>query len=197
MPNVNWGISANAVDKFDREAQFKPYLGKVPVNGAYVWRLYRLQFAAGTADKYPQLRIGLELQPQSKAEDKYKGYRLMTFRSVADHTPFAYVPFLDAIGVSANDFTSRTKADSEGNIQRIGNWRNDDKQLLVAVLKDDKDQDGKPRKDIGYIGSADELADEGDDEPDDDDFDDDEEYADDDEDDASSDEVEDYYDYDD
>lgn len=195
MPKVNWGISASDAENFDRDKQFKPFLGKTPPNGAYVWLLYRLQFAAGTGTKYAQLRIGLELQPQSKGEKPYKGYRLMTFRSVSPQTAFAYVPFLDAIGVTANDFTSRTQADTEGNILRIGNWRNDGKQLLVGVLKDDKDQDGKPRKDIGYIGAMEELdADEGDDEPDDDEefADDDEEYADDDDTDDTDDDS-DYY----
>lgn len=177
MPNVNWGISTGDVENFDRDAQFTPYRGKIPPNAVYVWKLYRLQYAAGTETKHPQLRIGVELVPQDKSEKAYKGYRIMSFRSVMEKTQFAYVPLLDALGVSANDFISKTRADSEGNIQRIGAWKNTGEQLICALLKDDKDQDGKARKDIGWIGALEDDAEDDELDPLDDD---DEEYADDD-----------------
>lgn len=169
MPSVDWGISVKDAKSFDRDKQFAPYRGKVPPNAVYEWRVYRLQFSPGTGDKFPQLRIGVELVPQDKSEKAFKGFSLMTFRTVASHTPFTYVPFLDAIGVSEDDFVNRTRADAEGNIQRIGAWRNTGDQHILAQLIDSDDGKGNAKKDIKWIGPVDELDDEGDDEPDDDD----------------------------
>jgi hypothetical protein len=204
MGAVDWGISTGDIDNFDREKQFAPYRGQTPPNAVYRWRITQLKFSPGTDGKYPQLRIGVELIPRNKQEQKYKGFRLISFRVVAPQTAFNYVPLLDALGVSSSDFKNRTIADGEGNISRIGKWRNDGKQEIDALLKDDEDGKGNARKDIGWIGAV--VDDEPDDSDDDDYLDDsEEEYADDvddsdeydEDDDVDSDEVEDYYDYED
>lgn len=192
MPRVDWGISTKDAQNFDREKQFAPYRGKQPPNAVYTWRITQLKFSAGTGEKYPQLRIGLELVPQDSSEKPFKGFRILEFRSVASHTPFAYVPFMDAIGVTEHDFVNKTISDSEGNIQRIGTWKNTGDVEILGQLKDGKDQHNNPRKEIGWIGPLDELDDEGDDEPDDD------EYADDDEDESDGEDyADDEEDYDD
>lgn len=195
MPTVNWGLSVKAVESFDRDAQFAPYRGQIPPNAVYRWRVYKLQFFPGGTEKYPQLRIFVELLPRTKAEGKYRGFRVVSFRAVADHTPFNYVPFLDAIGVTAPDFVNRTKVDSEGNVLSIGRWRNNGKQEIDAQLVSEEDLKGAERKDIKWIGAV--LDDEPDDSDDDDyldDSDDDEEYADDAEYADESDDDSDYYD---
>lgn len=153
MPKANWGIRASDVESFDREKQFKPYDGPIPVNGVYRWKVTRLMFVAGTDDKLPQLRIGLEIQPRSKEEKRYAGYRLMLFPPVSDRTQFRYVPFLDAIGVSGREFESGTITDEEGNIKKIGRWKFAPDVTIKAELKDDTDQHGNPRKDIGWMGA--------------------------------------------
>lgn len=153
MPKANWGIRASDVESFDREKQYKPYDGPVPVNGVYRWRITRLMFVAGTGEKLPQLRIGLELQPRTKEEKRYAGYRLMLFPPVSDRTQFRYVPFLDAIGVSGREFESGTLTDEEGNIKKIGRWRFGPEVFIKAELKDDTDLHGNPRKDIGWMGA--------------------------------------------
>lgn len=157
MPRVNWGVSARDIDNFDREAQYKPYDGPIPRNGVYRWKVKKLQYVAATREKNPQLRIGLELIPRKgrKEERAYKGFFVMLFPPVTDRTQFRYVPFLDAIGVSASDFEKRTLADEEGNIKSIGKWRNDGQQIIKGELKDDQDQNGNPRKDIGWMGADD------------------------------------------
>jgi hypothetical protein len=152
MPKVNWGISAGDVDDFDREAQYKPYDGPVPVNGVYRFKVKKLQFVAATGAKLPQLRIGLEIAPRAKAEKQYEGYYIMLFPPVSNRTQFRYVPFLDAIGVSGREFETGTITDEDGNIKKIGRWRFTGDVFIKGEIKDDTDQHGNPRKDIGWMG---------------------------------------------
>jgi hypothetical protein len=173
MPRVTWGVSATDVDKYDRDSQYKPYAGPLPPNGVYQWKVKKLQHVAGTREKNPQLRIGLELTPRNREEKKFSGYFIMEFAPVTEKTQFRYVPFLDAIGVTGREFERATITDEEGNIKKIGKWRNDGETLIMGQLADDTDQNGAPRKKIGWMGAAEEI--EVDDEEDsDDDFDDDE-----------------------
>lgn len=158
MPRANWGIEASEVDDFDRDSQYTPYTGPMPPRGGtvYQWKIKVAKFIAGDRKKFPQLRLGLELAPRAEYDEKqYKGYFVMAFIPVSDRTQFRYVPFLDAIGVSGADFKRRTLTDEEGNIRRIGDWRNDGKTLVLAELKDGRDQDDNPRAEIGWIGAAD------------------------------------------
>lgn len=170
MPKANWGISAGTVENFDRERQFTPYDGPIPGNGVYIWRIKKLQYVAATREKVTQLRVGLELQPRRgrKEERAYKGYFVMLFLPVADNTAFRYVPFLDAIGVSEDDFRRRTITDQEGGIKTIGRWRNTGEELIKGQLVDDVDQAGNPRKTINWIGSAEEVEPDDSDDADDD-----------------------------
>jgi hypothetical protein len=154
MPKANWGIGASDVDEFDRDSQYKPYTGPTPPNGVYVWNINVLKFVSGTKEKNPQLRVGLELIPREGREDEeeYEGYFNMDFLPITDKTAFRYVPFLDAIGVSGREFTQRTITDEEGNIKKIGSWRNTGQELIMAQLKDGTDANNKPVKVLGWYG---------------------------------------------
>lgn len=178
MPRANWGISSSDVDNFDRDGQYKPYDGPIPANGVYRWQIKKLQHIAATGSKLPQLRVGLELVPRNRDEKRYQGYFLMAFLPVSAKTAFRYVPFLDAIGVSGRDFETRTVTDQEGNISKIGGWRNSGTEIIKAEIKDGTDAEGGSRKEIGWMGEDSEEAAPDDD---DDDFEDEEEYDDDDE----------------
>lgn len=172
MPRANWGIEASDVDEFDRDSQYKPYLGLVPPDGVYVFLLKKLQFVAGTNQKNPQLRTGLELVPREGAkEDEFDGYFIMDFLPISQKTQFRYVPLLDALGVTGREFIDRTVTDEEGNIKKIGKWRNTGEEYLFALLKTGTDQNGEPRKEVGWYGEYTEDYDE-------DDVDDEEEYYD-------------------
>lgn len=169
MPRVNWDIEAGDVDDFDRESQYKPYDGPIPVNGIYQWKVKVLKHVSGTREKNPQLRVGLELIPRKNRRDEkaYAGYFLMAFLPVTERTAFRYVPFLDAIGVSGKEFTRGTVTDEEGNVLKIGRWRNKGDTLIKAEIRDETDQNNNSRKGIGWMGA---LTD--DDPEDDEDFDD-------------------------
>lgn len=168
MPKVNWGIGKGVIDDFDRSKQFAPYTGPIPPNGVYRWQIKNLKFVAGAGGKHPQLRIGLEVQPRNKDEKPFKGYFVMAFRSITENNRGFWVPFLDAIGVTAREFTERTIADADGNVTKIGRWNNDGKQSILGQLGNgDDDREGNPRKDIKWFGEdttagTDELEDEGD-----------------------------------
>jgi len=166
MGRVNWGIKASDVDEFDRDSQYKPYDGPVPSNGVFQFQVKVLKYAAATKDKVAQLRVGLELVPRKgrKDERKYGGYFIMLFAPVTPRTGFRYVPFLDAIGVSGDEFERSTITDTEGNITKIGKWRNDGQEIILAELKDGVDQNNNPRKEIGWMGYVPEEDDEGDEE---------------------------------
>lgn len=179
MPRVNWGVSARDVDSFDREAQYKPYAGPIPPNGVYKFKVKKMQHVAGTREKLTQLRIGLELVPRNRDEKKFKGYFIMDFAPVSEKTLFRYVPYLDALGITAREFERGTVTDAEGNIVKIGKWRNDGETEILGQLQDDADQNGQPRKKIGWVGSLEDDAPDDEDE-DDEDFDDDDEAEDDD-----------------
>ncbi len=179
MPKVNWGISKGTISNFDRESQYKPYDGPLPPAGMYRWLVKRLKYVAATGTKNPQIRAGLELVPRNTEEKRYKGYYITAFLTIAEQYPGFYVPFLDAIGVSENEFLSGTITDEEGNIKKIGRWRFTDDVHLKAQLRDETDQAGNPRKGIGYIGADSGGEEFSDDTEDDFDFDEDsEEYAD-------------------
>lgn len=174
MPRVNWGLSSGAVKNFDRSKQYKPYAGPIPPNGIYAWRVKVVEYQAATKDKLPSLVTGLELVPRFKSEEKYAGYWIRNFMPVADHTTFRWVPFLDAIGVSEQDFYQRTVTGQNGRVQRIGQWRNDGETLILAQLKDGQAKDGSAKKEIGgqwEYEEAESEEDEDDFDTDDDDYD--------------------------
>lgn len=185
MPRVDWGVSAKDVDNYDRESQYKPYDGPLPPSGVYQWTVKSLKHVSGTREKNPQLRIGLELTPRKgrKDEKKYAGFFVMVFAPITDKTAFRYVPFLDAFGVTGREFERATITDEEGNIKKIGKWRNTGDVMILGQLRDNTgEQADKYPKDIGWVGALtdDEPEDEEEDELDDDDEFDDDEYADDD-----------------
>lgn len=156
MPKATWGIEREDIDDFDRDSQYTPYAGPIPPNAVYQWKIKVLKFIAGDRQKLPQLRVGLALVPRAGYDEKqYKDYFLMAFIPVSNKTQFRYVPFLDAIGVTSAQFTERTITDEEGNIKRIGTWRNDRATDILAEVKNGVDQDDNPRKEIGWMGAAD------------------------------------------
>lgn len=162
MPNVNWGISPDSVDDHEDNG-YTPYMGPTNIPaGVYQWRIASMKRAPKTADKLPQWRVGLEMVPRkgNKEEQKFKGYFAMDFIPVSDKTSFRYAPLLAVLGVSGNDFTKRCAVDQDGNILRIGKWKNDGKTLIAAQLVDDKDMEGNPRKSIrggGYFSLPDDA----------------------------------------
>lgn len=183
MPRANWGISAQDVDDFDRSSQFVPYDGPVPQNGMHHWVIKQLKYAARTKEKNAQLRAGLELVPRAAREDEHEcaGFFIMAFLPITSKTQFRYVPLLDALGVTGAEFERRTQVDTDGNIQRIGSWRNMGDTMVAAQLRDGEDENGKPKKEIGTFAEITEEVEYLDDlDADDDEFDD-EEYADEDE----------------
>lgn len=175
MPKANWGIRASTVDQFDRSSQYTPYTGPIPPNGVYQWHLKKLTYVAATREKLPQLRVGLELDPRNKAEERYGGYWLMAFLNIGENNEFTYVPFLDAIGVTGSDFIDRTITDQEGNVKKIGPWRNTGEEYILAQVKDGRDKDGKPRKEIGWFGPLPEETDDDEEELDEEEYDEDDE----------------------
>lgn len=153
---VDWGVSSSEMDEYDPSEQYKPYDGPMPPNAVYHWRVKRLQFQPATKDKLPSLWVGMELVPRrGRGETQYAGYYLTNFLPISAKTQFRYVPFLDAIGVSTRDFASRTEADNEGMVRRIGKWRHTGDFIIAAMLKDEQDAKGNPRKGIGWQGPAD------------------------------------------
>lgn len=159
MPRANWGVDASDVDDFDRSSQFTPYAGPpVPTGVVYLWRIKQLKYVAATKDKLPQLRVGLELVPRDSrpGEAKYKDYFNMAFLPVSDKTRFRYVPLLDALGVSGKEFAQGTVTDAEGNITKIGRWKNSGEELVCGLLKAGTDQDGNARNEIGSFLPANE-----------------------------------------
>lgn len=181
MPTVDWGLSKGVIDNYDRDSGYKPYTGKLPDNAVYQWQINKVVYVAGTKKKNPQLRLSLTLVPRDKAEKKFKGYHQTKFMIVADTTPFQYVPFLDAVGVSEADFKRRTKTDEEGNVKSIGPWRNDGKTLILGQLQDNRGENAaKYPKEIGWVGALDEEPE--DEEDDEEEYEDDEDAEDDEED---------------
>lgn len=156
MPKVNWGVQAGDVDDFDRDSQYMPYAGPIPPDAMYLWQIKVLQSVAGTREKHPQLRIGLELVPREdrEGEERYESYFIMAFLPITDKTAWRYVPFLDSIGVNGAEFTRGTLTDEEGNVKKIGRWKNTGEELVLAQLKTGSDQAGNPRKEIGVFAPA-------------------------------------------
>lgn len=182
MPRVRWGISGKSIDDFDRSTQFTPYTGPIPPSAVYQWQIKTLKSVAPTKEKLPQLRVGLELVPRRSSEERYAGYFIVAFLNIGPKNEFTYVPFLDAIGVSGDDFENRTIADAEGKVQKIGKWRNTGEEQILAQLADGTDQHGKPRKEIKWFGPLTEEDYDDDETDDDEEYDEeDEEYDDDDE----------------
>jgi len=158
VPTVDWGLSKGVIDDYDRESQYKPYTGKLPDNGVYQWKVTKAVYVSGGKKKNPQLRVSLRLDPRDKSEKKFSGYTMMKFMVIADTTPFQYVPFLDAVGVTEADFKKRTKTDQEGNIRRIGPWVNDGQTLILGQLQDNRgDNADKYPKEIGWVGAIDDA----------------------------------------
>lgn len=161
MPRANWGIDASDVDDFDRDSVYKPYTGPIPPDAVYLFLIKKLQFVAPDRKKLPQLRVGLELVPREDAdEERYAEYFIMDFLHISDKTKFRYVPFLDAIGVSGREFTTRTVTKEDGNIVKIGSWRNTGEEYVYAQLITGTDQDGNSKKEIRTYVAYEEEAEE-------------------------------------
>jgi hypothetical protein len=170
MPRVNWGITQNDIDQFDREAQaqYAPYTGIDPPAGkVFCFTLKSLKHVDGTEPskgqegKWPQLRAGLSLEPRNQAEADYEGYFIMHFMTIAPAvngkkgTAFQYVPFLDALGVTEQDFMKRTHTDEDGKVTKIGPWINEGDTLILARLKMGADfKTGAPRLEVDWVGEA-------------------------------------------
>lgn len=154
MPVARWGIDASDVDDFDRSTQFTPYRGpQPPVGRVFDFCIKNLKYIAATRESVPQLRVGLELDPnpRRKDEEKYRGYYTTAFLDIADNMKWKYVPFLDAIGVSGKDFANRTIVDEDGNIKKIGKWKNSGEELISVQLKENNYK-GKTTIQTGWMG---------------------------------------------
>lgn len=182
MPKANWNVSRGTIDDFDRTSRFKPYMGPMPPLGVYRWRIKWAKFVSASKENYPQLRLGCELVPRSRDEKKYSGYFVQVFRSITDRNDFAWVPILDALGVSSTDFLNRTATDDEGTISRIGRWHSDGTTEIYGQLQERQNNtNGKTYRDLDWIGSLEDGPTEEDDEADDEseeEYDDDEYYDD-------------------
>ena len=151
---VNWNLRGSDLDEFDRSRQYTPYTGPVPTNNVYQFKLKIFRYVKATADKWEQIRIGMELVPRNGREDeqRYAGYFLMVSRSLADKNRFTYVPFFDALGISGRDLDRGVITDEEGNVKKIGSWRNSGDLVILAKLADSEDAKGNPRKDFDWFG---------------------------------------------
>lgn len=146
MPKARWDIEAGDIDGFDRSSQYTPYRGPQPPRGVYSFLIKKAVFIAATRDKLPSLRLGLELLPRDGSDDRtYSGFYFTAFLPISNKTAFRYVPLLDAIGVSSNDFINKTITDAEGNISRIGRWRNDGETIVDVQIQLEEDNKGNPQ----------------------------------------------------
>ena len=184
MPRAQWGVSATEVDQFDPATQFKPYTGEVPPNGVYEFLIRAMKYMPATDDKNPQLRLSVALAPRASRprEARYDDFYVTTFIPVTPKSQFRYVPLLNALGIPSRDFINKTIVDAEGNITRIGDWRQDGEQYILCELVDSTGGDDRYPKDIKWIGPInDDEAEESDnaDQNDDEEIDDDDEFVDD------------------
>ena len=177
---VNWNIRGSDIADFDRSKQYKPYTGPVPTNNVYQFKLKVFKYVSATRDKLEQIRIGLELIPRKgrPEEKRYTGFFIMVFRSLGDRNQFTYVPFFDAIGITGADVDRGVITDEEGNVKKVGRWRNTGDMMLLARLCDEEDAEGNPRKGVDAWAALEDSEPESDD--DDEDYDSDESYDDDD-----------------
>lgn len=153
MPKALWDdIDVADIDDFDRDSVYKPYTGPVPPNGVYRWRIKIIKYAPATNSSHPQLRIGLELKARTE-EKRYNGYFIMAFLHVTQKARYRWVPFLDTIGVTGKAFKHNTHTDEEGNVTRIGKWRPNADEVILARLAEQLDQNGEKRKDITWFGA--------------------------------------------
>jgi hypothetical protein len=189
VPKADWGVDPSIIDDFDRSKQFKPYAGPIPPDGVYLMRIKQLKYAAGTKSKLAQLRPGLELVPRSADEKRFKGYFVMDFLPISGKTEFRYVPFLDALGITGKEFVNKTVYDADGNVTKIGSWRNKGETLILVQLRTEKGADAEgqpmpPRHNVKWYGEfdPDDLDYDDDDDDDDEDEDEDDDYDEDEED---------------
>lgn len=152
MPKADWGVSSRTIDEWDRSNQYTPYDGPVPRDVVYAWHIKVFKYIAATGKKYPQLRVGLELFPRRRADEPYAGYFMMLYLSIAPTNQFTYVPLLDALGITGSAFENSTQVDADGNITRIGKWRNDGEQYICGKVAPRKDSDDPADKELSWIG---------------------------------------------
>lgn len=157
MGRVTWGGGVTGADLDNAERnQFKPYDGPIPTNGVYTFKIKWLRSQTSQAGN-PKLTAGLELVPrQSRPDEKpYKGFFLVDGIPVMneDWSHKRVAAFLDAIGVSGDDFAKRTVDDGseQGNIVKIGKVVPVGRYVLVNLV-DGKDQNGNARKEVSFGG---------------------------------------------
>jgi hypothetical protein len=173
MPRADWELDAGDIDDWDRSNQRTPYTGKVPPNAVYLWEIFHMSQKPATKGTKPRINVGLRLVPRDDDEQRYAGYVAWKNTAVTGKSQPFYVPLLDALGVSEDDFRRKTILDSEGNIKRIGPWINDGKTEVLGQLEDNNWVDQKTGQErtgkaVGWCGAP-EDSDYDSDDPDDDD----------------------------
>jgi hypothetical protein len=139
MPIADWGLSQGTVDSFDREkqAEYSPYTGPKPSAGVYRFRVVKdqMRMQPGDEERYPRWSALLYLVPRTREEKRFEGFRCFFSANVQDDKPQWFVPMLDVLGVSETEFRKKTVLTEEGIIKRIGAWRNDGTQELLAEVR--------------------------------------------------------------
>lgn len=143
MPIADWNLSQGVIRDFDREEakRYAPYTGPKPSNGVYKFKVVKdqMRMQAGDEETHPRWSAMLVLVPRTKEEKRYDGYRCFFSANITDENPGWFVPMLDVLGVSDQEFRRKTRITEEGIVKSIGNWRNDGTQELLAEIRHNGD----------------------------------------------------------
>lgn len=120
MARMNWNVSAEEIDNAEVR-DFTPYDGPPLPAGSYVWEIKVLKVGESAAGN-PKLRMLLVFPNVEKDPnwDEYVGAAVWNDVGVTSNSTGLVKPFLDAIGVSSVDFTTRTMVDEKQNVVKIG-----------------------------------------------------------------------------
>lgn len=163
MPKSTWGSGSESVSRDDLEnaqgARFKRYDGPTVPDGIYAFKINQLRKGKSEAGN-DQLIIGLELVPrQGRPEQQpYKGFYITDYIPVMKSTADRLKPFLDAIGVSVDDFLNRMMDDGKANRQgskgilKFGRWVFESGKVYVLAEVITGSYKGKSRREIAFGG---------------------------------------------
>lgn len=149
MPKIKWDLDSEAIDNAESEG-FTPYAGPVPPAGVYKFTLKRLEATKSSAGN-KMLKVLMELDADGiKERKKYHGCPVWDNVVVMDKTAWKVRQFLDALGVSASDFTNKTVAEEENSkhlVRKIGSLKVEGVELTVQI-KRGANQEGDPRPEV-------------------------------------------------
>lgn len=159
MPKVKWAadadeaLSAKDIDEAE-DSQFTPYMGDIPPNGPYRFRVAQMKSWKSSNDN-PGIKLLLILDGSWKADHRqYDGCPLWDQVMMIKNSAAFVAAFCAALQVKSSDLVNNTVVDGDGNVTAIGSKKITQDTVVYVNCQRGKSNTGADRLEVrgtGYL----------------------------------------------